>query len=132
MGASILVVEDDLDLRELLKVVLELDGHEVRAAENGAAAFVHLYLGERPDLVLLNLWMPVVGGREVLDVVRRDPALATLPVVIMTGAPVPPEVERAATAVIPKPFEVDELRATVAAALGAKGGPSSTPPPIQL
>ena len=132
MCASILIVEDDLDLRELVKVVLELDGHEVRQAENGAEAFVQLYLGRRPDLMLLNLWMPVVGGRDVIDVVRRDPALASLPVIIVTGAPVPPEVERVATAVIAKPFELDVLRESVAAALRAGNGPVSTPPPIQL
>jgi CheY-like chemotaxis protein len=131
MAASILIVEDDDDLRELVKVVLELDGYEVRGAENGADAFVQLYLGKRPDLVLLNLWMPVVGGRDVIDVVRRDPSLATLPVVVMTGAQVPPEVQSVATAVIPKPFEIDELRETIAAALGRPATPTSTPPPVQ-
>jgi CheY-like chemotaxis protein len=133
MCASVLIVEDDLDLRELVKVVLELDGHEVRQAENGADAFVQLYLGRRPDLMLLNLWMPVVGGRDVIDVVRRDPALASLPVIVVTGAPVPPEVERVATAVIAKPFDLDALREAVAAALETSaGGPASTPPPLQL
>ena len=133
MCASILIVEDDFDLREMLKVVLELDGHVVRTAENGADAFVQLYMGPRPELVLLNLWMPVVGGRDVIDVVRRDPSLAAIPVIVMTGAQVPPEVASVATAIMPKPFEIEELRETVSAALGLNaGGPTSTPPPIQL
>jgi len=131
MTASILVVEDDPDLREILQTFLEVEGHAVRTAENGAAAFVQLYLGDRPELVILNLWMPVVSGPEVLEVIRRDPNLASIPVIVVSGAPISDEVKRDATFVLPKPFEVDTLRDMVEIALSYSHGPSSTPPPLQ-
>jgi CheY-like chemotaxis protein len=130
MCAAILVVEDDPDLRELLQLLLQLEGHEVRTAENGADAFVHLYLGHRPEVVLLNLWMPVVTGPEVLEVIRRDPRLAGIPVIVVSGAKPSEAVRQDATLVLSKPFEMDALRAAVDVALRGSG-PASTPPPLQ-
>lgn len=126
MPLSILVVEDDADLRELLAGLLAEEGHEVRTAENGAAAFVQLYLGAPPDLMVLDLWMPVVTGPEVLEVLRQDPRLSSIPVIVVSGAPVPEAVRRDATCVLAKPFAADDLLATIALALRGPPGPPTT------
>jgi two-component system response regulator MprA len=128
----VLVVEDDVDLRDILLLALEEEGYAVAGAENGLEAIVSLTFGARPDAVLLNLHMPVLGGADVIDVVRLDPALAAMPLILMTGAPVPPEVDRAADAVLLKPFEIETLVAAIdeLVSRGAAPPPSPTPPPF--
>jgi CheY-like chemotaxis protein len=105
----VLVVEDDPELRDVLVLALEQEGYQVDSAGNGVEAIVCLYFGARPDAVVLNLHMPVMSGAELLEVVRGDPALAALPVVVVTGAAAAPAVARAADAVLMKPFDLDAL-----------------------
>jgi CheY-like chemotaxis protein len=109
MASRVLVVEDDADLREVIVLALEQQGFAVEAAENGLDAMVSLAFRPCPDAVVLNLHMPVVSGADFIEAVRGDPALAALPVILVTGARVPPEVRRGADAVIAKPFEIDAL-----------------------
>jgi two-component system response regulator (stage 0 sporulation protein F) len=127
----VLIVEDDVDLREILELALGEEGYAVAAAGNGLEAIVSLIFGDRPDALLLNLHMPVLSGADVLDVLRVDPAWARLPVILMTGAPLPPELARRADAVLPKPFEIETLTETidVLVSRGAAPPPSPTPPP---
>ena len=113
MPRHVLVVEDDADLREIIVLALEQQGFVVEAAENGLDAIVSLAFRPFPDAVVLNLHMPVVSGADFIEVVRSDPALAALPVILVTGARVPPEVGRRADAVFPKPFEIDALASTI-------------------
>ena len=125
MPPHVLVVEDDADLREVIALGLEQEGHAVQAAENGLAAFVALAFRPWPDAIVVNLHMPVVSGAEFIQVVRDDPALASLPVIVVSGARVPLEVRQAADAVISKPFEIDTLSSTIAS-LVARPSPSAT------
>jgi CheY-like chemotaxis protein len=125
-AASILVAEDDDDLRELLKLALEGQGYDVATAANGIEALVRLAQPSRPDALLLNLWMPLVPGDDVLDVIRQEPRLASLPVIILTGGTVPTEVARSADAVFGKPFDMDALLATLDAAV--RSAPCPGPP----
>jgi CheY-like chemotaxis protein len=131
VSTRVLIVEDDLDLREILQLALGEEGYAVAAAENGLDAIVSLIFGERPDALLLNLHMPVLSGADVLDVVRLDPAWAALPVILMTGAPLTPELARGVDAVLLKPFEIETLTATIDGLVsrGAPPPPSPTPPP---
>ncbi len=131
MSTRVLVVEDDSDLREILLIALEEEGYAVSGAENGLEALVSLAFGVRPDAVVLNLHMPVLSGGDLLDALRHDPAFAPLPVILMTGAPVPPEVTRKVDAVLQKPFEIETLTCAIDG-LVSRGGappPSPTPPP---
>lgn len=130
MPFRLLVVEDDPDLREVLSAALEQEGFDVSRAENGVEALVQLYFGTPPHVVILNLHMPVMSGMEVIEVVRLDPALAALPIVVVTGAPVPPQVMRLANAVLSKPFDLDVLYAAVHDVLPGSGPPSATPAPL--
>lgn len=96
-------------MRELLVFALESDGYAVRTAENGVDALVQLEFGPRPDLILLNLVLPLMLGSELLESLRLDPRLALIPVVLITGAPVPNAVADLANEVLPKPFGLDQL-----------------------
>jgi CheY-like chemotaxis protein len=128
MPGRLLVVEDDPELRDVIVMALEQEGYAVRSAENGVEAVVSLYLSDsRPDAVVLNLHMPVMSGAELVDVVRHDPCLAGIPLVLMTGAAVPAEVGRAVDVVLEKPFGLDELAGAVGGLL-ARGAPPASPP----
>jgi CheY-like chemotaxis protein len=82
----ILVVEDDEALREGLSDALVLEGYRVESAENGQTALRILRTGARPCLILLDLMMPVMDGWTFRQELSRDPALADIPVVVMTAA----------------------------------------------
>jgi CheY-like chemotaxis protein len=97
----ILVVEDDDDHAELILHVLNEHhrGHRVDRVADGAAALAYLDerrgAGARPDLVLLDLKLPKVGGIGVLEYIKRDSALQTIPVVVLTTSATDSDRERA-------------------------------------
>lgn len=106
---SILVVDDEPDVRELFVDALEEAGHHVELAADGAQALTRLRDGAAPCLVLSDLRMPRMDGFELSRAVARDPQLAAIPVVVMTG-------DRVLSFTSParnKPFSVDELDALV-------------------
>ena len=80
---SILVVDDEPDIRELVGEILTDEGYDVRAAENGEAAR-KAFAGQVPDLVLLDIWMPDVDGITLLKEWAAD-GRPPCPIVIMTG-----------------------------------------------
>lgn len=83
-----LVVDDDADIRETIVTILESYGYRGEAAGDGAEALALLRANpSRPRLILLDLMMPNVNGIEFRRAQLADPALADIPVVIMTGAP---------------------------------------------
>ena len=81
----VLVVDDDPDICEALQVVLESYGHRVVTAESGADALDKLRTGADPCLILLDLMMPGMNGIEFRGEQLRDPALAAIPVVILSA-----------------------------------------------
>ena len=78
---TVLLVEDDLDVRDTLQDLLESEGFDVIPAANGKQAIDFLTLNDPPgaDLVILDLMMPMVSGWEVLEVMTDDPRLAEIP-----------------------------------------------------
>jgi CheY-like chemotaxis protein len=83
----VLVVEDDVDLRESVELLLSMNGHKVTAVGGGSEALRWLQSGRpHPCLVLLDLMMPGMDGFELRLRMTSDPSLATIPVVVMTGA----------------------------------------------
>ncbi len=110
----ILVVDDDADFRAGLRTALEMKGYQVDEAANGAEAL--LKLAEKPPLlVLLDLQMPVMNGREMLQRMRVTPELKDVPVVIISGFGFEWEAElMGAQGYIGKPFEAPELEAIIA------------------
>lgn len=84
----ILVVDDDPGLRDLLEFALSIEGHEVRSAKHGGEAIQMLSADYHPDIILLDMQMPVKTGAEVLDALRSMP---NRPRVIVLSDRLPPE-----------------------------------------
>jgi CheY-like chemotaxis protein len=83
-GRSVLVVDDDADLRTLVRRVLEREGYTVREAENGRIALERVR-ESAPGVILLDLAMPEVDGFEVVAALQAEAAWRTIPVVVVTG-----------------------------------------------
>ena len=105
----ILVVDDDSGIREVLVECLAGEGYDVADARNGAEGLERLR-GHRPHVVLVDLLMPVMNGRQFIAHLRADAATQGIPVLLMTGSNEllgrPPA---GADALLPKPFELEEL-----------------------
>ena len=84
MPAKILVADDDMMLQRLISNTLKLEHHEIVLAENGKQA-LELIQTEKPDLVILDVMMPVLNGFDVCIALRKDPATTTLPVIMLSG-----------------------------------------------
>ena len=107
--ANILVVEDNDDVREMMAVTLELEGHRVKTAVNGRDALEQLRNGEKPSVILLDLMMPVMNGWEFRRAIEHDPALADVPVVVISAATGEIVRNTRADAFIAKPIDMDQL-----------------------
>lgn len=111
--ARILIVDDEPDLRAMLRLILELEGNHVVEAHHGAVALQRLR--EVPvDLMITDVMMPVMSGTELIDRVRAEPECANLPIVVLSASP--HNVERA-NYVMRKPFAPTELRRIVTSLL---------------
>jgi CheY-like chemotaxis protein len=107
---TILIVEDDVGIRQTIAECLEVEGYRVREAASGAEALATIRDGDVPALVFLDYVMPGMNGQQFLDHLRADPAVATIPVVVMTAAmPVLSAPIDGADAMLAKPFELDDL-----------------------
>jgi CheY-like chemotaxis protein len=128
----ILVVDDDPDFRTGLRTALEMKGYQVEEAANGEEALLRL-LEKPPLLVLLDLQMPVMNGREMLQRMRSTPELREVSVVIISGFGFEWEAElMGAQGYIGKPFEPQELEATIAHLLRPRLVTSrSAPQPVE-
>ncbi|MBF4162827.1 response regulator transcription factor [Nocardioides acrostichi] len=118
--AKIVIADDDVDIRELVEFKLSSMGHEVTSVADGAAA-LRACQSARPDLVVLDVMMPGVSGLEALRALRGEPALADLPVILLTARAQESDVEMGfdsgADDYITKPFSPRELGSRVAALL---------------
>jgi CheY-like chemotaxis protein len=113
----ILLVEDDQDIRESVEIALSLQGHDVTSVEDGAAALGWLTSGRpRPCLILMDIMMPGMNGFELRSFMTTDPDLASIPVVVVTGAGTlvnERSTEKLAAPVLRKPINLSDLVATV-------------------
>jgi CheY-like chemotaxis protein len=107
----ILVVDDDPDIREALRDILDDAGYSVVLAFHGQMALEMLGTMRRPCLVLLDWMMPVMDGAQFLHLLRENPLYDTVKVILCTasGRDVPP----GAQGLLRKPFELEELLAVV-------------------
>jgi putative two-component system response regulator len=113
---TVLVVEDDLETRELTEQVFRSQGFEVLLADSAHAA-TRILEDSKPVMVLLDVAMPGGDGMSLLRRLKRDPALKAIPVVLVTGVPREslPEDASLALAVMRKPFDVAKLAQLVRA-----------------
>ncbi|MBA2662290.1 MAG: hybrid sensor histidine kinase/response regulator [Bradymonadaceae bacterium] len=117
MNKVILIVEDESDLRQTLARTLELEGYDVIEAANGDEAIDKLRQKERqrPNMILMDLMMPGMDGWSLRAELLRDPLLAQIPVVVVSGGSNVPRVAKSmrATAYLEKPFTMETFVKTV-------------------
>jgi CheY-like chemotaxis protein len=113
---KILIVDDKATSRELLRTVLEKQGYTIIEASNGQEA-LEKTRSEAPDLILLDLQMPLRNGYEVLAELRKDPAYAKLPIIALTASAMQGDREKALaagfTGYLAKPVTLADLRTEV-------------------
>ncbi len=110
ISTRVLIVEDDVDIRETLHELLECAGYEASEAANGLEGLLAARLAP-PDLIVLDLMMPVMDGWQFRRAQRSDPALASIPVIVISASgPSPID----ADLFLQKPFPLDRLVAAVA------------------
>jgi CheY-like chemotaxis protein len=113
--ASILIVEDHPTMRDAMRLVLEGDGHQVEEASDGEVG-IAMVRGHAPDVVLLDLSIPVVSGDQVLETLKADPATSDVLVVVVTATGEEGRrraLSRGADGYITKPFSPLALLRTV-------------------
>jgi DNA-binding response OmpR family regulator len=120
VAATILIVDDEREIRELLRYNLERQGYQVLTAQDGEEGLSRIF-ATHPDLVLLDLLLPGLNGLEVLRELRQEPSTRDLPVLLLTarGAEMDKLLgfERGADDYITKPFSPREVIARVEAVL---------------
>jgi len=107
----ILVVEDDEDIREMIVLLLGIEGYEAVAARDGLDALQRIRERGRPGMVFLDLRMPRMSGSDFAQALRADPALASTPLIVLSGDARATEVAATvgATKCLIKPLDLGEL-----------------------
>jgi two-component system chemotaxis response regulator CheY len=125
----IMVVDDDVAIREILQAIFEIEGYRVVMASDGAQALQQLRSGVRPCLILLDLRMPGMDGRTFCQLQRAEPQIAGIPVVILSGDRDAPVVAAALGAeCIVKPVDLGDLLSLVGRFCPPKTGAAKPTP----
>lgn len=112
------LLEDDLAIQELLRILLQGEGHDVVVYPTARACLADLHPGSsgvqasEPDLLLIDLRLAnSTSGLSVIEQIRLEPRLTSLPIILMTASATlnRQELERLHTVLLPKPFDVDEV-----------------------
>ncbi len=117
---TILVVDDEALIAMALEAELEDAGYGVVTAANGRQALERLAEAPRPDLVLTDMMMPVMGGAEMLAAMAADPELRGIPAIVLSSLPEAAVRARAngAAAILRKPYTAEEVLGAIARVLG--------------
>lgn len=122
--AKIVVVDDDAAIQTLIKVNLEMQGHQVKTASDGIEGYA-LVQQEQPDLVILDVMMPNVDGYTVCQRIRKNPETEHIPVLMLTALGVVEDkvkgFDMGADDYLVKPFELPELQVRARALLRRSG-----------
>jgi CheY-like chemotaxis protein len=109
----IMVVEDEDEAREILVQILEFEGFSVCSFANGADALDYIKSGTEPCLIVLDIMMPVMDGREFRAVLLKNPAWAKIPTVVVTALESSSIRQLDVTKVLRKPVDVNALLSVV-------------------
>jgi CheY-like chemotaxis protein len=127
--ARVLVIDDEQSIGHVIRLLLESQGHEVFVADDGSRGFA-LAQRQAPDVVILDVMMPVMDGFAVLEALRKDPRTAPVPIVMLSALTAEAIEERCfalgAAAYVRKPFEADALLGALRSVLTA-AAPLPTP-----
>jgi CheY-like chemotaxis protein len=105
---NILIIEDDESIRAMIASVLEIEGYSVSAAPNGKNAIDIIGKGPTPDIILLDMMMPVMNGWDFLDFIRSNAVTARIPIIVVSAYS---EIAKSVKpqAVVPKPVQLKSL-----------------------
>src|SRR5713226_6238159 len=116
MSKRILVVEDQPDNRQIIRDMLADTGYEITEAENGEEALAAI-AKQRPDLILMDIQLPIMDGYAATRRIKSDPALRSIPIIAVTSCALNGEEEIARAAgcddYVPKPYSPRELLAKI-------------------
>ena len=115
--AEILIVDDEPDVRFVLKLVFESAGHQIIQAHHGGAALARVK-ESRPDLVVTDVMMPVLDGIELIRRLRSDPETAMIPILLLSSHAT---AGSGADAALAKPFRAHEVLETGLSLMGGRG-----------
>ena len=125
MGAKILVVEDDTDIRSSIMELLQTEGYGVVGANDGQEALEQLQAHPDTALIMLDLAMPIMNGWQFRQLQLEDPKIAHIPILVLTAQPklviIGGGVQLKACGILHKPTDVDRLLALVEWCLGEHG-----------
>jgi CheY-like chemotaxis protein len=116
--ARILIVDDEPDIRYMIRLILEKAGHKVTEARDGAAG-LNSVKSAPPDLVVTDVMMPTMDGLEFIQRLRTNPKTAAIPILVVSGNS---EMATAANARLRKPFLPHELLSAAALLIREAGG----------
>ena len=126
-GKTVLIIEDDADIRNFAKRVLELEGYDVLQAETGREG-LRLAREGKVNLVLLDLRLPDDSGWVILEQIKSEPLISAVPVIVFTASIGEPQKERAlgrgAADYLVKPLGANDLKNAVARVLRRKNNPA--------
>ena len=122
---TVLIIEDEADAAELFAEMMRVSGFHVLKTTNSAPA-LSMMTGSKPDVVILDIMMPETSGLEILRQMRRDPALAGIPVVVVSAKSMPADIkngmEAGASTYLTKPVGYLELKDAVEKAMASQAG----------
>jgi two-component system, OmpR family, response regulator MtrA len=126
----ILIIDDNLSVLQAMEFFFETEGYEVLLASDGRLG-LKLADESQVDVVMLDVEMPGISGIDVCRALRKNPSLAQLPVLMVTGRATREVIERATGAgadlVLAKPFDLDELRRAIPGLIAQAGGSVPVP-----
>lgn len=109
-GGTVLVVEDDQAIAELIQILLADSGYKIAVAARGEEG-LELAREQRPDIITLDIALPDIDGHEVLRRLRGDPELSSIPVIVISARRFRARPGENVAGVLPKPFDATELDA---------------------
>ena len=119
---TVMIIEDEEDAAELFAEMMRISGYHVVKTSKSAPA-IAMMTTEKPDVILLDIMMPEISGLDILRQMRRDPALANIPVIVVTAKGMPADIkngmEAGASTYLTKPVGFLDLKEAVARALGS-------------
>jgi CheY-like chemotaxis protein len=120
MKGRVLIVDDDADLRDTVCTALADEGYECVGASSGAEALDRLRSGDLPQIILLDLMMPVMDGWTFLEQQQRDPRLAHIPVLVLSASPRVEDLAPDAARALRKPMDLETLLSAVSETIAAQ------------
>lgn len=120
--ARIMIIDDEPAIAMVLKELLSDEGYKIIIASNGLTGLEILRKEPFPEIILMDLCMPKMGGRDIVAIIRSRPELAKIPIVLLTGAipnsgDFPPE--GSYQGIINKPFEIEDVISKINALLSS-------------